>query len=56
MAQASVLKRLGNLPDALQALTLAAVLDRGVEVHTQKLQAEMRDLSRDEALGRKTEA
>ena len=55
MAQASILKRLGRLPDALQALNLAAVLDRGVEVHAQKLQAEMRDPMQKEALDGKTE-
>lgn len=42
MAQASVLKRSGRLPDAVHALTLAAVLDRGVEVHAQKLRAEIK--------------
>ena len=42
MAQASVLKRSGRLHDAMQALTLAAILDPGVEVHIRKLQAEMR--------------
>ncbi len=56
MAQASVLKRFGRLPDALQALHLATVLDRGVEVHARKLQAEMRGPSHDETLGRRTES
>jgi len=41
MAQASVLKRLGRLQDAMDALSLAAVFDRGVEVHKQQLQAEI---------------
>ena len=41
MAQASVLKRLGRLQDAMDALSLAAVLDSGVEVHKQQLQAEI---------------
>lgn len=41
MAQASVLKRLGRLQDAMDALSLAAIFDRGVEVHKQQLQAEI---------------
>ena len=41
MAQASVLKHSGRLHDAMHAMTLAAVLDPGAEVHKQKLQAEL---------------
>jgi hypothetical protein len=41
MAQASVLKQLGRLKDAMHALDMASVLDQGVEVHRQQLQAEI---------------
>ena len=43
MAQASVLKQLGRLKDAMDALDMASVLDKGVEVHRQQLQAEIEE-------------
>ena len=39
MAQASILKQLGRLQEALHALKMAEVFDRGVEVHRRQLQA-----------------
>ena len=39
IAQASVLKQLGRLQEALHALKMAEVFDRGVEVHRRQLQA-----------------
>ena len=39
MAQASVLKQLGRLQEALHALKMAEVFDKGVEVHRKQLQA-----------------
>ena len=39
MAQASVLKQLGRLQEALHALKMAEVFDSGVEVHRKQLQA-----------------
>ena len=39
MAQASALKQLGRLQEALHALKMAEVFDRGVEVHRRQLQA-----------------
>ena len=56
MAQASVLKRLDRLADALHALTLAAVLDRSVKVHAQKLQAEMNSNGLNKGVNDVTEA
>ena len=41
MAQASVLKQLGRLQEALHALKMAEVFDSGVEVHRRQLQAEL---------------
>ena len=41
MAQASILKQLGRLKDAMHALDMASVLDKGVKVHRQQLQAEI---------------
>lgn len=49
MAQASVLKQVGRLQDAMHALNAAAVLDSSVEVHRRQLRAELD--SHDESLG-----